>query len=131
MRAFKIVLSVIAGLVGVAAGVSQLGHWVVSPAVAELLLSIAGMFSMFGVQPIRVPVFVARVLGAFSMVISGVVASHSGGAMGAAGSHAWMFTLLGCIGVVIGLAARFPTPPPPPAPPADQIPPDKLKPSAS
>lgn len=134
MRVFKIILSVVAVLVGGAAGVTQIGNWHVSPAVAELLISVGMMLSLFGVQPIQVPPIVARVLGALSMVIVGFVASHASGALGAPGAHAWFFTALGCFGILLGFAARFPTPPPPSAPPPlppDALPPEKLKPSAS
>jgi hypothetical protein len=106
MQALKIVLSVLALLVGAAAGVTQIGGWNVTPAVTELLLSVGAALALFGVTPITVPPLLARVFGAISVVTIGAIAAHAG----AEGGSSLLVKVAGFAAILLGLVAKFPMP---------------------
>lgn len=111
MRILKIVLSVVALLLGAATGVNMIGDYVVTPDVAQLLLAGAGVLAMLGVQPVAVPLPTARLLSALSVVIAGLVAAHVGGKVP---GPDWLFKTMGGVGIFLGLAGRSPIQPPAP-----------------
>lgn len=106
MQVARIILSVLALLVGAAAGVTQIGGWNVTPAVTELMLSVGAALALFGVTPITVPPMLARVFGAISVVTIGAIAAHAGGD----GSSSLAMKIAGFAAILLGLVAKFPMP---------------------
>jgi hypothetical protein len=124
-RVAKIVLSVVALLVGLAAGANEIGGVMVNPIVTELALSFGGLLSTYGATPIHVPPALARFLGLLAAAMILLVGAHSTGKLG---GPTWVFKAVGFAAILIGLAAKAPTARAAVAP--DPIPSDKIRPAA-
>lgn len=109
MKILKTILSVIALLLGSAAGVTAFGDWHVSPAVTELMMAGAAFLGWMGISPIQISAPISRLCGAASIALMGFVAAHAGGAVRTQGPTVPLaFKVMGLAAVILGLVARGP-----------------------
>jgi len=110
MKAFKILLTVLATIVGAVGGCMSAGLITGVPLpISEFVLSGAGLLAGFGYVPLMVSAAVARVLYGVSAFMAAGVALHASLTAGhPSGVHAWIWSVVAGAAIVVGYLGKSP-----------------------
>jgi hypothetical protein len=116
MRALKIALALLALGIGTLATMMTGGFLHVAPAYVGAVMSLGGLVSILGIQPFPITTYVAQVLRAVSVVMTGFVGIHSQLIANAPGGnhHPWIWAAVGFVAIGLGICGKSPithTPP--------------------
>lgn len=117
MRILKIILSVVALLIGATGTAMTGGLFNVSPQVVGIVLALGGLISVLGISPFPIGATTARVFSAVAVLLGTVQAAHASSVTAAANPHPWVWAIVGVASVLIGVMGKSPIPHPV-APPA-------------
>lgn len=108
MKYVNAILSVVALLVAAAATAMTGGLWDVSPQMIGLTMTGGALLGVFGVQPFPVTDKLARAFSASSLFLAAVQAYHAQTVTAADNPHPWVWAIVGCGAVLLGVIGRSP-----------------------
>lgn len=121
MRILKIILPLIALLVGAMQFALTNGLWNIGPEYISGLAAVAGLLGAAGVQPLPISDYLARLLGAGATLGAVVMGIHAAQVSRGLNPHPWVWATAGFCFTIMGALGKLNLPPktlPPPAPPA-------------
>lgn len=118
MRAIKVLLSIVALVVGAVSTAMIQGLFNVSPALIAVITAAGAMLGYFGASPLALSVTVSKALGGVFMFLTALTGYHASTVGTTLNLHPWLWHLVGGAGILAGVLSRGPNNPSPPAVPA-------------
>jgi hypothetical protein len=111
MRYLKIVLSVLALLIGAVAVAMTGGSFgAIPPQFVGFTMALAGGVSVLGIQPWPLTPFLSKLLSVVAGVLASIQGIHAASITATSNPHPWVWVIVGAITVIMGQLGKSPVP---------------------